>query len=192
MNEKGKNIVIIISTLIIATIFGYIIMYLKTPSVREEEINETEEKDFNLEDLNFSNYLYDVDGNLENETSARIMNNNVYLNINGTEYTLNNFGNPLSVRIEHAVKDTEYNVIYVLTPNKLYYMNDVEYESAINSNLLPVFNEVKIDNPEAIAIVSEYDSKTDYRYPTVYLKTKDGKLYISRFGNEFSEYKDKE
>lgn len=188
MDEKGKNFIIICVCLIIAVIFGYVIMYIKTPTVKEEPENNTTVVDLNLEELNFSNYLYDVDGNSEEETSAKIMNSSVYLTIDGTEYTLNNFGNPISVRVEHAIKDGEYNVIYVLTTNKLYYITDKEYKDAMNAKLSAVFSEVKIDNPEAIAIVSEYDSKTDYRYPTVYLKTKDGKIYVSKFGSEFSEY----
>lgn len=193
MDEKGKNIVIVLVTLIIAVIFGYVIMYIKTPSVKEEPVkNETPVKETDIDSLNFDNYLYDLDGDFEHETSAKISNSNVYLTINGVEYTLNNFGNPLSVRVEHAVKEGEFNVVYVLTPNRLYYITDTDYENAVNNKLLPVFTEVKIDNPVALAIVSEYDSKTDYRYPTVYLKTEDEKIYISRFGNDFTEYKEKE
>jgi hypothetical protein len=116
------------------------------------------------------------------------MNSNVYLTINGNEYTLNNFGNPVSVRVEHAVKDTEFNMIYVLTTNKLYYLSDVEYEGAIASKMSPVFNECDIENPISMAIVNDYDSETGYNYPTVYLKTKD-KMYVSKFGDEFVEYK---
>ena len=189
MDEKGKNFIVVCVCLIIAVIFGYVIMYIKTPTVKEEPENNTTEVDLNLNELNFSNYLYDVDGNSEEETSAKIMNNVVYLNINGVEYTQNNFGNPISVRVEHAIKDGEYNVIYVLSTNKLYYTTDKEYKEAIDAKISAVFTEVKIDNPEAIAIISEYDSKTDYRYPTVYLKTKDGQIYVSKFGKDFEEYK---
>ncbi len=188
MDEKGKNIVIVIVCLIVAIIFGYVIMYIKTPVVVEEEINETKE-DINIDNLNFSNYSYDIDGNEENETYAKITDSVVYLTINKNEYTLNNFGNPVSVRIEHAIKDEEYNVIYVLTTKKLYYLSDKEYESAVNSKVNPIFNEAKVDNPTSMAIVSEFDSKTGYRYPTVYLKTKDNKIYVSKFGNDFEEYK---
>ncbi len=188
MDEKGKNVIVIIVSLIIAIIFGYVVMYIKTPTVKEEPENNTTIVDFNIENLNFSNYLYDVDGNSENETSAIIKDSVVYLTINENEYALNNFGNPICVRVEHAIKDKEFNVIYVLSTNKLYYITDIEYESALEAKLKPVFNEVEINDPIAIAIISEYDSKTEYRYPTIYVKTKDDKMYVSRFGSEFSEY----
>ena len=57
--------------------------------------NNTTVVDVDMDNLNFSHYLYDIDGNLENETSAKIMNSNVYLTINGNEHVLNNFGNPI-------------------------------------------------------------------------------------------------
>jgi hypothetical protein len=168
-------------------------MYIKTPSVEEEPIeNNTTVEDVDMDNLNFSHYLYDIDGNLENETSAKIMNSNVYLTINGNEHVLNNFGNPISVRVEHAITEDEFNMVYVLTTNKLYYIKDVEYESTANSKLRASFTEVPVEDPIAIAIVNEYDSKTDYRYPTVYLKTKDDSIYISRFGSEFTKYEEKE
>jgi len=188
MDEKGKNIIIVIVALIVAIAFGYVVMYIKTPTVKEELPQNKTVENLDIDTLNFSHYLYDVDGNSVNETTAKIMNSNVYLTINGNEYTLNNFGNPVSVRVEHAVKDTEFNMIYVLTTNKLYYLSDVEYEGAIASKMSPVFNECDIENPISMAIVNDYDSETGYNYPTVYLKTKD-KLYVSKFGDEFVEYK---
>lgn len=192
MDEKGRNVIIIIVALIIAIAFGYVVMYIKTPTVVDEVPQNKTVEDLNIDSLNFEHYLYDVDGNSTNETSAKIMNNNVYLYIDDNEYILNNFGNPVSVRVEHAIKDTEFNVIFVLTPNKLYYLSDVEYEGAINSKKSPVFNECEIENPVSMAIINEIDSDTDYKYPTVYLKTADKKIYVSKFGNEFVEYKKKE
>ncbi len=193
MDEKGRNVIIVIVALIIAIIFGYVIMYIKTPSVEEKPIeNNTTVEDVDMDTLNFSHYLYDIDGNLENETSAKIMNSNVYLTINGNEHVLNNFGNPISVRVEHAITEEEFNMVYVLTTNKLYYIKDTEYESTANSKLRAAFTEVPVEDPVALAIVNEYDSKTDYRYPTVYLKTKDDSIYISRFGSDFTKYEEKE
>ena len=190
MDEKGKNIIIVLVALIVATAFGYVVMYIKTPTVKEElPQNNTKKEDIDIDSLNFSHFLYDVDGNSTNETSAKIMNSTVFLYINDNEYTLNNFGNPVSVRIEHAIKDEEFNMIYVLTPNQLYYLSDIEYENAINSKRSPVFNEANIENPIEMATINEYDSETNYRYPTVYLKTSDNKLYVSKQGKEFELYK---
>ncbi len=190
MNEKGKNVVTVVVCLVIAIIFGYIIMYIKTPAVKEEpqETNKTV-KDITIDELVFSDYLYDVDGNDTNETSAKISNSKVFLTINGKEYILNSFGNPVSVRIEHVIKEEEYNMIYVLTTDKLYYLSDIEYEGAINSKKQAIFQEANIENPKSIAIINEFDSETNYRYPTVFIKTDDGKIYISKFGEEFKEYK---
>ena len=80
-------------------------------------------------------------------------------------------------------------MIYVLTTNKLFYLSDIEYEGAVLAKKQPIFNEVKIDDPIAIATVNEYDLDTNYRYPTVYVKTKDEKIYVSKFGKDFEEYK---
>ena len=188
MDEKGRNIIVVIVALIIAIAFGYVIMYIKTPTVKDDIPQNKTVEDIDIDSLNFSNYLYDVDGNGTNETSAKISNSNVYLYIDDNEYVLNNFGNPISVRVEHAIKDTEFNMIYVLTNNKMYYLSDVEYESAINSKLSPVFNDSGIENPVSMAIINEYDGETNYKYPTVYIKTLDDKLYVSKFGNDFVEY----
>ena len=63
MDEKGRNVIIVIVALIIAIIFGYVIMYIKTPSVEEEPIeNNTTVVDVDMDNLNFSHYLYDIDG----------------------------------------------------------------------------------------------------------------------------------
>ena len=94
MDEKGKNIIIVLVALIVATAFGYVVMYIKTPTVKEElPQNNTKKEDIDIDSLNFSHFLYDVDGNSTNETSAKIMNSTVFLYINDNEYTLNNFGN---------------------------------------------------------------------------------------------------
>ena len=190
MDEKGKSVVTVVVCLIIAVIFGYIIMYIKTPTVKEEpQETNTTIKDFTIDELVFSDYLYDVDGNDTNETSAKISNSKVFLTINGNEYILNSFGNPVSVRIEHVIKEEEYNMIYVLTTDKLYYLSDIEYEGAINSKKQALFNEANIENPKSIAIINEFDSETNYRFPTVFIKTSDEKIYVSKFGEEFKEYK---
>ncbi len=191
MNEKGNNIVVIFISLIVAILLGYVVMYIKTPTVKEEPEENKVVEDITIDELVFSNYLYDVDGNDTNETSAKIANSKVYLTINGNEYILNGFGNPVSVRIEHVVKEEEYNMIYVLSTNKLYYLSDVEYEGAINAKKQAIFNEVNIDNPAAIATVNEYDLETNYRYPTLYIKDTDGKIFVSKFGKDFEEYNKK-
>ena len=103
MNEKGNNIVVIFISLIVAILLGYVVMYIKTPTVKEEPEENKVVEDITIDELVFSNYLYDVDGNDTNETSAKIANSKVYLTINGNEYILNGFGNPVSVRIEHVV-----------------------------------------------------------------------------------------
>jgi uncharacterized membrane-anchored protein YhcB (DUF1043 family) len=36
MNEKGNNIVVIFISLIVAILLGYVVMYIKTPTVKEE------------------------------------------------------------------------------------------------------------------------------------------------------------
>ncbi len=36
MDEKGRNIIVVIVALIIAIAFGYVIMYIKTPTVKDD------------------------------------------------------------------------------------------------------------------------------------------------------------
>jgi hypothetical protein len=198
MNEKSKNIVVLVISFVFAMFLGYIIMYIKTPSKN----NSTDISNKTVEEINYSNYLYDIDGDNKHSTSAKILSDNsIFLLINNKEYTISNLKEPQSVRVCNTTKDGGYNMIYILSDGKLYYVSDTEYINRINippkttkdkkgrtkKTNVQVFDEAPFNNIVAFSVISDYDSDSGYKYPTVYLKTDDGNIYVSKFGRTYKQ-----
>ncbi len=184
MDEKGKSVVIVATSFIIAIILGYTIMYIKSPRNIINENNTTIDKN-DKDELNFNNFLYDIDGNDDKNTSIKVSNGAIYLKIDKNEYIIKDYKNVTSVRVAHSSKDPECNIIYILSDNRLYYVTDTEFEIKKKNKVKKIFEEVPIEDVESFAIISETDEENGYKYPAVYLKIKSGKVFVSHFGSEF-------
>lgn len=184
MNDRTKNIIIIVITSIVSIFLGYAIMYIKTPNdvVAEKQIKDEK---LNIKSINFSDYLYDVDGDDNRSISVKVLNQKAFIGINEKEFPINNYEKVKSVRVEHTTKDEGYNIIYILSNSLLYYITDLEYMEAIEKRANPEFKLVDLENIISIATMVEYSEEYEYKYPTVYAKTYDGKIYYSKFNEEF-------
>ena len=198
MSEKSKNIVVLVVSFVLAMFLGYIIMYIKSPGKK----NNTDISNKTVEEINYSNYLYDIDGDNKHSTSAKILSDkSIFLLINNKEYTISNLKDPQSVRICNTTKNGGYNIIYILSDGKLYYVSDNEYIERISippkttkdkkgrtkKTYVQVFDEAPFNDVVAFSVISDYDSETGYKYPTVYLKTEDESVYVSRFGKSYKK-----
>ena len=90
MNDRAKNIIIIVITSIVSIFLGYAIMYIKTPNdvVAEKQIKDEK---LNIKSINFSDYLYDVDGDDNRSISVKVLNQKAFIGINEKEFPINNY-----------------------------------------------------------------------------------------------------
>ena len=203
MDEKNKNIVILVISFILAIIFGYIIMYIKSPN--RGKYRNLEPYNSSKNGINFANYLYDLDGDNESSTSVKILNDkSLYIVINNKEYSYTGFENPISVRVSHTNKGGGYNIIYILSDDKVYYVKDIEYDNRVNNSIKitknkkgktvktvkPVFDVLPYENIKSISVISDYDVDTGIKYPTVYLKNNDNEIFISKLGSSFTKFEE--
>ena len=200
MDEKNKDIVILVISFVLAILFGYIIMYIKSPN--KIDINTIGVYNASKTDINFTNYLYDLDGDNDSSTSVKILNDkSLYIVINGKEFSYKDFSDPISVRVCHSTKNGGYNIIYVLNEDKVYFVKDIEFEERVNTSVKktknkkgktvvtknPVFDEVPLDNIKAISVISDFDKDSGNKHPTIYLKNKDDVIYVSKMGSGFTK-----
>lgn len=190
-SNKLVNLSIVLSVLLISIGIGYTLMGIKTRNKKNTDNIVISKETIDKDTLNFSDYLYDIDGNeVGYEVSGKIIDDKLVIYINEEEYVIDEIISPKSIRIDYCEEGDGYNVIYVVNDSGyVYQLKDIELIKHYGNKAYILAKKLDIENAVAISTVMENDLTKGYKYPALCVKLSDGSIYVSKYNEEFYELK---
>lgn len=195
--NKGKVFTIIIVILMASIAVGYTATgcILRNEN-KDGNVLTSSENSINskynkiLSKLNFTNSFSSSDGKDENNiTTGGINDINIFVRTNNHYYEFNCIEKPVSVRVEYN-ENEEYNYLYVLNSvGDVYKFKDTDLIKVIDNDYCTIIKKINISNILNIATTDENISLLE-KYPALYVKRNDGKIYVSEFDKDFVELKE--